>query len=572
LGPRTYIRFRGENYQWRKRLSKGVAKHLGRKELILSLRTGDKRRAVQLASILNFHFDSLVAIVETSISLTPNQLQEIARRWLREELAAAESVLADSGKRTVERNARGQAAGQQLLKDLSDALEANDLSMAKGSVKALIEREGLSIAEDSSEFRQLSRLILRAGAEGAKQVQTRLAGQYSAPATDPMFANLEVAAPDAILPAAKPMALQSARLSLKDFIEKHLISQTRKWESHTLAQNRSTLRMLQEFVGDIPATKLDRRQIGEFIDALAKLPARYGQLPAYRSKTLPEMLTIAQKAPTSVPRLTQKTLNRHASTISGLFTWAKQQGLWSGDNPASGFIDKRPTGAGPARRPWRKDELERLFKSPPWAGCQSKSQRLVPGKQIIRDGYFYIPLLALFTGMRLEEICKLTVDDMRTDGNITVIDVVGNAEGRVKEEASNRTVPVHPELRKLGFLDHVEKIRKATGDRLWPEFGRTGKKQKIGTAFTKWFGRLKSDAGITDPGVVFHSFRKNVATALHAAGVPESTAADILGHEHKSMSYRVYSAGTTAKPLFDAICKIDYSIDFSHLHVERRSW
>jgi hypothetical protein len=46
-----------------------------------------------------------------------------------------------------------------------------------------------------------------------------------------------------------------------------------------------------------------------------------------------------------------------------------------------------------------------------------------------------------------------------------------------------------------------------------------------GMAFGKRLGRLKTSAG-HGPGLVFHSIRKTVATALQDAGCPEPTAAD----------------------------------------------
>jgi hypothetical protein len=42
----------------------------------------------------------------------------------------------------------------------------------------------------------------------------------------------------------------------------------------------------------------------------------------------------------------------------------------------------------------------------------------------------------------------------------------------------------------------------------------------------------------------------------------------LLGHEHKSLSYRVYSEGAQVRPLYDAICKVDYGIDLSALYVD----
>jgi integrase len=59
-------------------------------------------------------------------------------------------------------------------------------------------------------------------------------------------------------------------------------------------------------------------------------------------------------------------------------------------------------------------------------------------------------------------------------------------------------------------------------------------------AIGKRFGRLKTKMGF-GPESVFHSIRKTVANMLGTAGIPESTAADILGHDRPSMTYGLYS-------------------------------
>jgi hypothetical protein len=49
-----------------------------------------------------------------------------------------------------------------------------------------------------------------------------------------------------------------------------------------------------------------------------------------------------------------------------------------------------------------------------------------------------------------------------------------------------------------------------------------------------------------------------VATLLDNAGVAETVAADIIGHEKKSMTYGVYSGGSTLKTMKAAIEKLKY--------------
>jgi integrase len=76
-------------------------------------------------------------------------------------------------------------------------------------------------------------------------------------------------------------------------------------------------------------------------------------------------------------------------------------------------------------------------------------------------------------------------------------------------------------------------------------------------AISKRFGRLKKSLGY-DERFVFHSIRKTFTSRLEAAGVPELLAARLLGHEVKTISYGLYSSGSTFPQLKDAINQVYY--------------
>jgi integrase len=60
----------------------------------------------------------------------------------------------------------------------------------------------------------------------------------------------------------------------------------------------------------------------------------------------------------------------------------------------------------------------------------------------------------------------------------------------------------------------------------------------------KRFGRMKAEMGF-GPEHVFHSIRKTVATLLEDAQCPEGIAADIIGHDKPTMTYGLYSGGSS---------------------------
>jgi integrase len=109
--------------------------------------------------------------------------------------------------------------------------------------------------------------------------------------------------------------------------------------------------------------------------------------------------------------------------------------------------------------PFTLEQLKTIFGAPEYA----------PGAK--RDGQFWFPLIALFSGLRLNEIAQLAADDVAERDGVPVILVRPDPDAgkRVKSKAAVRVVPIHPELVRIGFLDHAAKIKEAGQARLFPD-------------------------------------------------------------------------------------------------------
>jgi integrase len=129
------------------------------------------------------------------------------------------------------------------------------------------------------------------------------------------------------------------------------------------------------------------------------------------------------------------------------------------------------------------------------------------------------------------------VKDIDHKSKVPTIRITDESEGqRVKSEAGHRTIPIHSELIRLGFLDYVKSL---TGDKLWPVLPQ--RKGKPGGYFSQYFGELRRSLCIPDD-VDFHSFRHSVRSKLSDARIPETTIDKLLGHESSgSIGARVYT-------------------------------
>jgi integrase len=84
-------------------------------------------------------------------------------------------------------------------------------------------------------------------------------------------------------------------------------------------------------------------------------------------------------------------------------------------------------------------------------------------------GEAWLPLLGLFTGARLGELCHPLVSDVQCAEGIDYINLTDEGdEQAIKTVGSRRRVPIHPELVRLGFLDYVKGRKAAKDERLFP--------------------------------------------------------------------------------------------------------
>jgi integrase len=151
--------------------------------------------------------------------------------------------------------------------------------------------------------------------------------------------------------------------------------------------------------------------------------------------------------------------------------------------------------------------------------------------------------LGMWTGCRIEELCALKIEEVKPD-HFSVADA--------KTKAGWRDVPIHPKL----AVTMKKLIAKRKSGYVLASL-TTNKYDDRSNAIGKRFGRLKKAKGF-GPQFVFHSIRKTVVTILENAGVPESVVAEIVGHEHPTMTFGLYSGGVSLAVKREALAKLTY--------------
>ncbi|CUH40263.1 hypothetical protein JSE7799_02993 [Jannaschia seosinensis] len=157
------------------------------------------------------------------------------------------------------------------------------------------------------------------------------------------------------------------------------------------------------------------------------------------------------------------------------------------------------------RRPW-DDRIYKLLAAPVFRGnCDG-----------VGDPMFWAPLMALLGGGREEEILQLSPDDFETTGGIHYYRLRNMPGNSIKSDASERVIPVHPELVRLGLIELVELRRREGEPRLFPHLKRGKHKETFTELFTKEFTRYRQAHKVYWIGLDFHAVNGGVKTG-HAA-------------------------------------------------------
>jgi integrase len=170
-----------------------------------------------------------------------------------------------------------------------------------------------------------------------------------------------------------------------------------------------------------------------------------------------------------------------------------------------------------------KEEGQRSFKD-------AELARLFTGKEMKEycrssaDVHkFWLPVIGLYTGARVNEICQLNpaADIKQGDDGIWYFNITPDSataagvKKSVKTVAGNRVVPLHSKLIDLGLLDYIEDVKKAGHKILFPQWrimqGRAGENP------ARWFRRFLDDIGLRDDTgdkklAGMHAFRHTVIT------------------------------------------------------------
>lgn len=326
----------------------------------------------------------------------------------------------------------------------------------------------------------------------------------------------------------------------------------KKWADSTERSEVAAVNLIVEyFYPETDIYQISRPQLVEFSNLLHKMPKHRNKRPEFAGMHIKEIFKL--ECTDTISLKTQQNIMQYICTF---FKWCSAS---HHKNPISNIAEGINIPDDPHTSPNQyKDnfdisELANMLTA--LAQLKTNSKRW--------EWQYWIPIVALFSGCRINELCQIYLSDIIQKDGIACFDInpfSKYGDKTVKNRASIRLVPIHSILLELNFLDFVANIKSQTVERLFPDLTYEegqGYKRKIG----RWFNEsFKQKYMSTSSRKTFHSIRANFLTQLNNSNPNHVYMQCIAGHARTNITDAVY-VSPTIKQLQETIELLDYEID-----------
>jgi ribosomal protein S8 len=344
---------------------------------------------------------------------------------------------------------------------------------------------------------------------------------------------------------------------IDDYIES--TERQKELREKTLIEYKNNLDLMVEIIGDFPINQLSHKHGRLLSSSLEKLPPRRKTDGRYNQKSVKQLIKMDVDNP-----MDKRTVNKLIQRCSSWLNWVIRNGYYTERNIFHGKSIPSNKGKNTiTRQPFTDKQLKLIFN-------KGYLQRTLNSTSHCKFVFYWIGILGLHHGTRLQETSQLYISDIYPLNKIWVIDINDNTKDKkLKTPNSKRIIPLHQTLIDLGFLDYLHILEQNGKERLFHELtlGRDGYTKNPSRFFNDYLRELgiKSATEKYD----FHSLRHNCNNELIQKDVGVEYRNDYLGWGQTGMSKSVYG-----KPFEPSILQkhcsnnISYPINWKNLKVD----
>lgn len=556
--PRIFLR--GNKWYVRVQVPKSMQERLRRKEYWVSLRTSDRAEALGYASVatqkkrreISAVYRRLSAIRETFQELDADQQLVLGREAYATHVRSGADLIAEFEASNFDTLKAFTEARSETVDDLVARLRLarSDTPHIRIMVHALMEANGIRLLEGSRAFQQLLEICADTFIEAKRNELAQLRGRAVHDVPNPHYVDSITGRPKDYVSLGDQLAMPPEPTpSLTALMDKFLDNPNKLRTDKTKKSIKGYLGVVFQILGDdMPVNDIAEADCERVRDLIARLPPNFMKLPGADRMTLEELADMAERK--NMSKLSPTGVNNYLRWLLTFLAWCHRKGM----------MDRMPTAYAEIKvaDPVRKQDKREAF--------SNDQLNVIFRSQVYRDqernsSLFWVPLIALWNGMRSNEICQLDVADIKLEENVwgfdvTHISTTGSDDKRLKTGSSIRFVPMHPRLINFGLLDfHSARPQNA---KLFGDITR-GSDGYYSTNFSKQVNRYLKGIGAHGPKHKFHSFRHNFRDALRRGRVDREVGKALGGWTRANTdAFDIYGSGFEVGELSNEIALVDY--------------
>ena len=601
LSKQSHIFRRGAVYYFRMRVPSDLKSQIPQSEFRISLKTRNFALAKVAALGLHTRAYALFHRIRSCPGMNDREIVYMIRSFFNNECAEdyhwrqMASIPDTHREKSKEILAERVKSREAVEAEIVENLQNGSFSAVEGDVwQKLLVRDRLDLYdEENAIYRKLCYGFLRARREANRRAAKEDKADFDIQCQDPLFStdrsideivrlfqlstgfipdddddNVNYVPTSPVTPAREaPERRLNSKLTTKPTVTELFA----KWcnfqnvAAKTAIDFETQIKRFCDLVGDLPVDQITSDNITYFRDEVEKLPVRM----THRQREMDtRTLILSLEGRDDIARLKPKTVkDKSLAAISAVLGFGVKERILM-ENVAQRISVRKPKEHEKGKKGlfFSSDQLQMVLNSPVF----SEGFRPLGGAA---DAAFWVPMISLFTGARLTEVCGLEIADIGREMEIDYFFIRHNATRRLKSDSSIRKIPIHSRLLEWGFLNYTESQRQAGQNRIFQRIAAKG--PSISSAWSAWWSRyLRKEIGIQDLRINFHSFRHTVRRELLDKEVRESVIDAIMGHSNGNVSERygrdADGLSYSMHRLKPAIEALTYeNVDFSVIEKER---